>query len=192
MPTNRSIFAALLGIALGSTACGGGGGDNDPTGPPAANVVGHYSITHTGTLAGLETPFVCPGDLDITNQTGNAFSGTISITATEECQGIAGSGNVSGTVTSGGAIDFTISISNLEDILETIGCNIVGGDPTFTGLLLGLGLTRLSMAPQWIVAMGQVLATLDTRLWRDLVREALHAPSAERIRLMVQELLGTA
>jgi phosphotransferase system enzyme I (PtsI) len=70
-------------------------------------------------------------------------------------------------------------------------CGEIAGDPTFTGLLLGLGLTRLSMAPQWIIAMGQVLATIDTRLWRDLVREALHAASAERIRRMVRKLLGT-
>jgi phosphotransferase system enzyme I (PtsI) len=71
-------------------------------------------------------------------------------------------------------------------------CGEIAGDPTFTGILLGLGLTRLSMAPQWIVAMGQVLATINTRRWRDLVREALHAPSAERIRQMVRELLGTS
>lgn len=132
MPTNRSILAALLGVAVLSLACGGGGGDNDPTGPPAANVVGHYAITHTGTLTGLP-PIECPGDLNITNQTGNSFSGTITIAATAECEGIAGTGNVSGTVTSGGALDFTITISNLEDILEAAGCDIVGGDPTFTG-----------------------------------------------------------
>ena len=132
MLTKSRIPGVLAWFAAACLACGGGGGDNDPTGPPAANVVGHYAITHTGTLTGLP-PIECPGDLNITNQTGNAFSGTITITATAECEGIAGSGNVSGTVTSGGARDFTISISNLEDILEAAGCDIVGGDPTFTG-----------------------------------------------------------
>jgi hypothetical protein len=40
---------------------------------------------------------------------------------------------VSGNVTSGGALTFTITIQNLEMLLETAGCEIVGGDPTFTG-----------------------------------------------------------
>ena len=132
MLTKSRIPSVLAWIAAASLACGGGGGDNDPTGPPAANVVGHYAITHTGTLTGLP-PIECPGDLNITNQTGNSFSGTITITATAECEGIAGSGNVSGTVTSGGALDFTITISELEEILEAAGCDIVGGDATFTG-----------------------------------------------------------
>jgi hypothetical protein len=132
MLTKPRMLSVLAWLAAASLACGGGGGGGDPTGPPAANVVGHYAITHTGTLTALP-PIECPGDLNITNQTGNSFSGTITITATAECEGIAGEGNVSGTVTSGGALDFTITISNLEDILEAAGCDIVGGDPTFTG-----------------------------------------------------------
>jgi hypothetical protein len=126
----RGLVHAVAALAL--AACGGGGGGGDPTGPPAANIVGHYAINHTGTLTGLP-PITCPGDLDITSQTGTSFSGTITITATEECQGIAGSGMVSGTVTSTGALTFTITITNLEALLEQAGCAIVGGDPTFTG-----------------------------------------------------------
>lgn len=128
------ITRTMIGVAtvFASLACGGGGGGG-PTGMPAANVVGHYSITHTGTLAGLGELASCPGELDITSQTGTSFSGTITITATEECQQLAGSGTISGTVTSGGALTFTITISNLEALLEAAGCEIVGGDPTFTG-----------------------------------------------------------
>lgn len=116
----------------GLAACGGGGGGGDPIGPPAANVVGHYTITHTGTLTGLP-PITCAGELNITTQNGTAFSGTITISATPECQQIAGSGMISGTVTSTGALTFTITIDNLEELLEAAGCEIVGGDPTFTG-----------------------------------------------------------
>ena len=135
MPANASTRKGLLhaAAACALAACGGGGGGGDPIGPPAANVVGHYAINHTGTLTGLPQPITCPGDLDITSQTGTSFSGTITITATEACQEIAGSGTVSGTVTSTGALTFTITITNLEELLETAGCEIVGGDPTFTG-----------------------------------------------------------
>jgi len=71
-------------------------------------------------------------------------------------------------------------------------CGEIAGDPMVTGLLLGLGLTRLSMAPQWIVAMGQIISTIDTRAWRDLVEQALHVSSPEGVRQMVRGLLDTA
>ena len=127
--TARGAF--LVAIAYLGIACGGGGGGG-PTDTPAANVVGHYSITHTGTLSGLSA-VSCPGELDIPSQTGTSFMGTITITATAECQQLAGAGAISGTVTSSGALTFTITITNLEALLEAAGCEIVGGDPTFTG-----------------------------------------------------------
>lgn len=129
MGIRRAVIWAS--VAFLGTACGGGGG-GDPTGPPAANIVGHYSITHSGTLTGLPA-ITCPGELDITSQTGTSFSGTITITSTVDCQQLAGSGMINGTVTSSGALTFTITISNLEALLEAAGCEIVGGDPTFTG-----------------------------------------------------------
>lgn len=125
------VAGALLLLAAGTLACGGGGGGG-PTDTPTADVVGHYSITHTGSLPGIEA-ISCPGDLDITSQTGTAFSGTITINAVGDCQGLAGSGAVSGNVTSTGTLTFTITIQNLEALLEAAGCEIVGGDPTFTG-----------------------------------------------------------
>jgi len=132
MRANAAIGAGLICAAAVSLACGGGGGNGGPTGTPSANVVGHYSVTHTGSLPGLEA-ISCPGDLDITSQTGNAFAGTITINAVGDCQTLAGSGAVSGTVTSSGAVTFAITISNLEELLEAAGCDIVGGDPMFTG-----------------------------------------------------------
>ncbi|HJU87517.1 MAG TPA: hypothetical protein VJ788_09125 [Gemmatimonadota bacterium] len=133
MPAKTALSRGLTaGAALCLlTACGGGGG-GDPTGPPAANIVGHYSVTHTGTLAGSEVAS-CPGEIDVTSQTGSSFSGTISIAAASECEGLAGEGAISGTVSSSGALSFTVTITNLEELLELIGCEIVGGDPTFTG-----------------------------------------------------------
>jgi hypothetical protein len=132
MRANAATGTVLICAAAVSLACGGGGGNGGPTGTPSANVVGHYSITHTGSLPGLEA-ISCPGDLDITSQTGNTFSGTITINAVGDCQTLAGTGAVSGTVTSSGAVTFAITISNLEQLLETAGCDIVGGDPMFTG-----------------------------------------------------------
>jgi len=132
MRANAAIGTVLVCAAAVSLACGGGGGNGGPTGTPSTNVVGHYSVTHTGSLPGLEA-ISCPGDLDITSQTGNAFAGTITINAVGDCQTLAGSGAVSGTVTSSGAVTFAITISNLEELLEAAGCDIVGGDPMFTG-----------------------------------------------------------
>ncbi len=70
-------------------------------------------------------------------------------------------------------------------------CGEIAGDPTLTGLLLGLGITRLSMAPQWIVPMGQVISNIDTGEWRELVQRAVRVSSPEGIRQMVRDLLGT-
>ena len=130
MVTKPKLGGALTWVAAALLACGGGGGG--PTGMPAANVVGHYTVTHTGVLAGLEA-ISCPGELDITNQTGTSFSGTVTVEAVGDCLGLAGSGSISGTVTSGGALTFTITIASLEELLEALACEIVGGDPTFTG-----------------------------------------------------------
>ncbi|HJR53618.1 MAG TPA: hypothetical protein VJ982_07870 [Gemmatimonadota bacterium] len=135
MPGTATIRSSLvLGTAaLALAACGGGGGGGgDPIGPPAANIVGHYTVTHTGTLSGLPA-ISCPGDIDITNQTGNSFSGTISVDVTTGCEGFAGSGTIDGTLTTGGAFEATITIPALNELLASLNCTIVGGDSTFTG-----------------------------------------------------------
>jgi hypothetical protein len=94
--------------------------------------VGHYTITHSGALPALPA-ITCPGDLDITTQTGSSFSGTITIVAIDPCPpGFAGSGTIQGTVT-GSTISFSITLSTLEQALIAFGCTIIGGDPMFTG-----------------------------------------------------------
>jgi len=67
-------------------------------------------------------------------------------------------------------------------------CGEIAGDPTLTGLLIGLGITRLSMNPQWIVPVGQVLAQLDSAEWRSLVEELAGFSSAEGIRRRVRQV----
>jgi hypothetical protein len=120
----------LLLIAAATLACGGGGGG--PTGVPTGDIRGHYTITHNGSIVGTGA-LSCPGLLDITTQDGTSFSGTITITETPECQGVASQGTISGTVSSGGAVTFTVSIPFLDALLEAAGCTILSGGTTFTG-----------------------------------------------------------
>lgn len=122
--------AALVGAWV-ALACGGGDG-GDPTGLPTGDIRGHYTITHNGSIVGTGA-LSCPGLLDITTQEGTSFSGTITITETTECQGVASQGTISGTVSSGGATTFTVSIPFLDGLLEAAGCTILSGGTTFTG-----------------------------------------------------------
>jgi hypothetical protein len=135
MKLMRSL--TCIGTAVLATACSGGGGG--PTGVPAVNVVGHYAVIHRGTLSGFDT-VSCPGELDIPSQNGSSFSGTITITATADCQALAGSGAINGTVTSGGTLTFTITISSLEELLEAAGCEILSPGTTFTGTATTTGI----------------------------------------------------
>jgi phosphotransferase system enzyme I (PtsP) len=66
-------------------------------------------------------------------------------------------------------------------------CGEMAGDPSLTGFLVGLGLCRLSMAPQWILPVGLMLASIDSDAWRGLADEAARAPSAERVRTLLRE-----
>jgi phosphotransferase system enzyme I (PtsI) len=67
-------------------------------------------------------------------------------------------------------------------------CGEVAGDPTMTGLLVGLGVQRLSMSPQWIVPVGHVLAGVDVAAWRSVADELTRLGSAEDIRRTVREV----
>lgn len=124
------VAGALMAVA-GALACGGGGGGG-PMGVPTSDVRGHYTITHNGTIVGTGA-LSCPGEIDITTQDGSAFSGTITITDTAECQGVSSVGTITGTVSSGGAVSFTVSIPFLDVLLEAAGCTILSGGTTFTG-----------------------------------------------------------
>jgi phosphotransferase system enzyme I (PtsI) len=70
-------------------------------------------------------------------------------------------------------------------------CGEVASDPTWTGLLLGLGLERLSMAPQWILPVGHVVASIDVRFWKEVADEVLVMGSADDIRRRIRELMPT-
>ncbi len=67
-------------------------------------------------------------------------------------------------------------------------CGVIAADPTWTGLLVGLGVDRLSMAPQWILPIGLVVATLDAAAWQKAAAEILALPAADEIRRRVREL----
>ncbi|MEZ5063153.1 MAG: phosphoenolpyruvate--protein phosphotransferase [bacterium] len=66
-------------------------------------------------------------------------------------------------------------------------CGEIAADPTMTGLLIGLGYTRLSMQPQWIVPVGSRLGQIDTREWKARVEELLQVDSGPEIRRRVRE-----
>jgi phosphoenolpyruvate-protein kinase (PTS system EI component) len=66
-------------------------------------------------------------------------------------------------------------------------CGEISGDPTFTGCLVGLGVERLSMSPQWVLPVGNVLASLDAGRWRQLGDELITLGSAEEVRRRVRE-----
>jgi phosphoenolpyruvate-protein kinase (PTS system EI component) len=66
-------------------------------------------------------------------------------------------------------------------------CGEMAGDPSFTGFLVGLGVTRLSMAPQWILPVGLMLASIDSLAWGVLAEEASRASSVEKVRTLMRE-----
>jgi phosphotransferase system enzyme I (PtsI) len=69
-------------------------------------------------------------------------------------------------------------------------CGEIASDPTWTGLLLGFGIERLSMAPQWILPIGQVVAAVDVRAWEGVAADVLALPSAEATRRRVRDALA--
>jgi phosphotransferase system enzyme I (PtsI) len=70
-------------------------------------------------------------------------------------------------------------------------CGEIASDPSLTGLLLGLGLRYLSMAPQWILPVGMGLASIDAGAWRELIDEAVRLSTTEEIRKKVREFQMT-
>ncbi len=89
------------------------------------------------------------------------------------------------------------TLKNLSELAETTGkslsiCGEVAGDPTLTGFLIGLGLTRLSMAPQWILPVGLVLASIDTAEWKDIATRAARAATPDEVRALLRELQESA
>lgn len=113
-------------------------------GTPIGDIRGSYAVTHTLSLEGLG--FIsCPGTLNVTTQTGTAFSGTISISDVEGCEGVASQGTITGTVTSQGVLMFTVTLPIIESLLDLSGCEIVGGSTTFSGTATSTGLSATRM-----------------------------------------------
>lgn len=129
----------LCSTILAAVACSGGGGGGGPMGTPIGDIRGNYAVTHTLSL-GLGS-ISCPGALSVTNQTGTDFSGTISISDVEGCEGVASQGTISGTVTSQGVLMFTVTLPIIDVLLDLSGCEIVGGSTTFSGTATSAGLS---------------------------------------------------
>lgn len=66
-------------------------------------------------------------------------------------------------------------------------CGELAADPTLTGLIIGLGFTRLSMQPQWIVPVGARISEIDRSAWIEFVREILELDSPGEIRRRIRE-----
>jgi hypothetical protein len=93
------LFAGLACVVL--VACSEGGGSNTPTSPTPSGGL-------TGTWRGTASDSSGPGQMTWQlNQTGNSFSGTMTMTDTATT--LTGRGSVSGTV-SGSNLHFTITI----------------------------------------------------------------------------------
>lgn len=66
-------------------------------------------------------------------------------------------------------------------------CGEMAGDPSFTGFLVGLGITRLSMAAQWILPVGLMLASIETVKWKECVERAAAAATSAGVRAVLRE-----
>jgi phosphotransferase system enzyme I (PtsI) len=66
-------------------------------------------------------------------------------------------------------------------------CGEIAADPSMTGVLLGLGFTRLSMSPQWILPVGLSLPDLEVSEWRELMDQVLELGTADEVRKAVRE-----
>ena len=68
-------------------------------------------------------------------------------------------------------------------------CGGIAGDPFGASLLVGLGVTELSMSPRDIPAVKARLRTQDYAQLRELAERALAQDSAEAVRGLDQEAL---
>jgi phosphotransferase system enzyme I (PtsI) len=70
-------------------------------------------------------------------------------------------------------------------------CGEMAGDPSLTGLLVGLGITRLSMAPQWILPVGLMLVSIDSKRWNEIAERACNAATADGVRDVLRDFQET-
>ena len=68
-------------------------------------------------------------------------------------------------------------------------CGSLAADPLAVPILIGLGVTELSVVPAAVPQMKALIATLTIEACRDVARAALEAPDAEAVRASVTPLL---
>jgi multiphosphoryl transfer protein len=71
-------------------------------------------------------------------------------------------------------------------------CGEAAADPLAAALLIGLGVTELSVAPAAIAGLRATLARLDPAACREAAKAALAAESADQVRALAAGLLGRA
>ena len=71
-------------------------------------------------------------------------------------------------------------------------CGEAAADPLAAALLIGLGVTELSVAPPAIAGLRATLARLDPAACRVAAKAALAAESADQVRALAAGLLGRA
>lgn len=121
----------MVGV-LSLAACG----DDDPTGLGYPNLVGVHDGTWTTTVegSGLETTTqVCAGSVTVTDQSGGAFEGTFTQSASEDCD--AASGFVTGAITTDGTVTILLGASGGGGpaFEESTGCTIISADGSYSG-----------------------------------------------------------
>ena len=70
-------------------------------------------------------------------------------------------------------------------------CGEMAGYPIHTPLLLGLGLDELSMNPQSIPTVKQMIRSINISDTKDLVNEALNLMSAEKVFSLLRDTYGS-
>jgi hypothetical protein len=126
----RLLGSTLLILLL--AACG----DDNPTGLGFPNLIGGYEGNWTTTVEGegLDTTTeICPGTVNVTEQSGGAFEGTFSQTEVGECS--AGDGFVTGTVTTSGTVTVLLGASGGGGpaFEESTGCTIQSAEGSYRG-----------------------------------------------------------
>jgi len=88
-------------------------------------------------------------------------------------------------------IDRVARVASGHDLPVAL-CGEVAGDPLAAPLLLGLGVTELSMAPAAIPAVKESVRQTDLAAGRRLAREALAAGSAAEVRTLLAARAGAS
>jgi phosphotransferase system enzyme I (PtsI) len=69
-------------------------------------------------------------------------------------------------------------------------CGMMGGDPLYTSLLLGLGLRQLSMPPHQLLEVKRVVRAVDLAEAESLAREAMALDTADAVQRRLREELA--